>query len=357
MASWKFDLITREAWETMLLDCASARETIDFEQYLFVEDEIGRRFLKVLEDRARAGVRVRILLDAAGSFGMFFRDPPAELMNAGDVQVRFFNPISPWRIGSAFSWYFRDHRRILLVDGKTGHTGGTCVSDEMADWRDTHFRITEDPVIGEMTESFERMWAAVNESGLRSFPAPKARGGDFKFVINSPRYHQRFAYHTLRRAIRGARSYIHLTSPYFVPDPRLFRDLRRAAKRKVDVRLLLPSPSDHHLLDIASNSYFRRAFRSGIKIFLYNERFLHAKTAVVDDKWATVGTTNLDNLSLLFNYEGNIMSTRSEMVTEIERQFRDDLTVSAELKPEEWRRRPFSRKVLEKLVWPLHRFL
>jgi cardiolipin synthase len=340
----------------MLTDCAAAEESIDFEQYLLVDDDIGRRFIDVLAERARAGVRIRLLLDAGGSFGIFFNGLPEGFMRAGNVQVRFFNPISPRHFGRALSWYFRDHRRILVVDGRVGHTGGTCIQDGMADWRDTHLRMV-DPVVGEMIEAFERMWSAALEKGLRSFPAPVMRGGDFRFLINSPRYRQRFVYHALRHAIRGARSSAYLTSPYFVPDPRLFRAMRRAARRGVDVRLLVSGPSDHRLLDIASNSYYERAFRAGIRIFLYQGRRLHAKTAVVDGRWATVGTANLDNLSLLFNYEGNIVTQNKPMVAELTAQFREDLENSRELTRAEWRRRPLFQKFMEKLVWPLHRFL
>jgi cardiolipin synthase len=339
----------------MLADCEAAKETIDLEQYLFINDRIGRRFAETLMRKARQGVRVRVLLDSGGSFGVFLSGLPAEMQRAG-VQVLFFNPISPWRVHNILSWYFRDHRKILVVDGKFGHVGGVCVEDIMADWRDTQLRI-EDPVVGEMSEAFERMWRYVTLGGKRSFPKLASRSGDFSFLTNSPRLRQRFIYWALINAIRGATSRVYLTSPYFIPDPRFFRVLRRVARRGVDVRLLVSGPSDHPFVDIASNSYYQRAFRAGIHIFRYEGRRLHAKTAIVDGKWATVGTTNLDNLSLLFNYEGNVATTNSEMIAELGQQFQTDLEHAHEVSRKEWRQRPGLQKFLEKILWPFHRFL
>lgn len=339
----------------MLADCEAAKQTIDLEQYLFANDKIGRRFAEVLMRKARQGVRVRVLLDSAGSFGVFVSGLPAQMRRAG-VQIQFFNPISPWRVHNILSWYFRDHRKMIVVDGRVGHVGGVCVEDIMADWRDTQLRI-EDAVVGEMAEAFERMWSYVTLGGKRSFPKSMARSRDFAFLSNSPRLRERFVYWALINAIRGAISSVYLTSPYFIPDPRFFRVLRRAARRGVDVRLLVSGPSDHPFVDIASHSYYQRAFRAGIRIFKYEGHRLHAKIAVVDGRWATVGTTNLDNLSLLFNYEGNIATTNGKMVSELGAQFEEDLKRAREVLRKEWRRRPRLQKFLEKVMWPFHRFL
>jgi cardiolipin synthase len=305
--------------------------------------------------KARQGVRVRLLLDGGGSFGVFVSGLPEEMQSAG-VQVRFFNPISPWRVSNIFSWYFRDHRKIIVVDGKIGHVGGVCIEQIMADWRDTHLRI-QDPVVGEMQEAFERMWEYVAKGGKRSFPKPASRSADLSFLTNSPRLRQRFVYWALINVIRGSTSHVYLTSPYFIPDPRFFRALRAAARRGVDVCLLVSGPSDHPFVDIASNSYYQRAFRAGIRIFRYQSRRLHAKAAVVDGKWATIGTTNLDNLSLLFNYEGNIATTNDKMISQLAAQFQEDLKNARELTRKEWRQRPRLQKFLEKIMWPFHRFL
>jgi cardiolipin synthase len=353
--AWKFYTTSSDAWAAMLADCEAAERTIDLEQYLFVNDSIGKRFADVLMRKARAGVRVRVLLDSGGSFGVFVSNLPGEMQAAG-VEVRFFNPISPWRVSNVLSWYFRDHRKIIVVDGKIGHVGGVCIEDIMADWRDTQLRI-EDPAVMEMEEAFERMWSYVAMGGKRNFPKPASKSNDFSFLTNSPRLRQRFVYWALINIIRGATSHVYLTSPYFIPDPRFFRALRAAPRRGVDVRLLVSGPSDHPFVDIASNSYYQRAFRAGIRIFRYESRRLHAKTAVVDGRWATVGTTNLDNLSLLFNYEGNITTTNDKMISELSDQFHEDLKHAHEVSRKEWRQRPRLQKFLEKVMWPFHRFL
>jgi cardiolipin synthase len=297
---------TSDAWDTMLSDIKSAKESIDIEQYIFVVDAVGKRFLNLLIDKARDGVKVRLLCDTVGSY-TFYRSPiPEELKRVG-IEVKFFNPISPWRIANFTSNFFRDHRKIMIIDNAIGHIGSDCVDERMRNWRDTHMRVIG-PIVTDLKETFEVVWSHVQNIFRIRFRRIIHFVKKFDLLTNSPSLRQRYVYQAMINNIRNAQKYIYLTTPYFVPDTRLFRVMRLAAKRGVDVRLLLPSMADHIFIDHARESYFTLALKSGIKIYLYYPEMMHAKAAVIDDVWATAGSYNLDNLSAIFNLESNIAS-------------------------------------------------
>jgi len=354
--TWKFYIRSADAWETMLADCAAARESIDIEQYIFNDDAIGKRFFEILKKKIGKGVRIRILCDAVGSFDLLNTERERALIAAG-IAIKFFNPIKPWRIGNVFSWFLRDHRKILLIDKAIVHTGGVAIDNRMANWRDTNVRMTGH-IVAEAQESFDQMWIAAPRHKFLKFNPMFKNGEEFLFLANAPRLHGRYIYHDLRRTIRNAKNYIYLTTPYFVPSVLLFTALQRAALRDVDVRILIPEHSDVRIADIASRSYVLLALHAGIKLYHYDEkRILHAKTGVIDDVWGSVGSANIDNLSLLLNFEGNIKSSDPDFIAALKRQFEEDLGNATIIKKEEWIRRPFSLKILEAVTWPLHGIL
>lgn len=364
---WKLFRHSGEAWESMLADCEAAQVSIDLEQYIFEYDAIGKRFAEMLKRKAKEGIQVRLLCDAAGSYNLYNSTQASDLVAHG-VMVEFFNPISPWRINNYSSWFFRDHRKVLVVDSHIGHIGGVGIHQRMHNWRDTHVRI-EGPVVHELQYTFEQMWNRVREGKFFRFSKPffasdKSGGRKpqaftkyFYFLTNAPRFHQRFIYHSLIDAIRGARSHVYLTTPYFIPDIRLIRVLRLAARRGVDVRLVVPDASDHPIVDVATQSYFWIILKAKVKIYLYHDHVLHAKTIIIDDDWASVGSANLDNLSLLFNYEANLVSTNRTFVRELKDHFMNDLESSKEITLPIWKQRSRIRKLLEAITWPIHKFL
>lgn len=354
--TWKFYLRPAEAWEAMFADCEDAKESIDIEQFIFELDELGERFFEILRKKNKEGVKVRIICDAVGSYG-FLNSPMEKRLTAEGIGIKFFNPIKPWRIGTFSSWFLRDHRKLMIIDGQIAHTGGVGLERRMENWRDTNVRVTG-PVVAEMSHVFSEMWvAAPRHKFFRFKPAFKSEE-QFSFLTNSPRFRGRYIYHDLRKQIRSARKYIYITTPYFVPSIRIFSGLIKAAKRGVDVRLLLPRSSDVKTADIAAGSYFILALNAGVKIYLYDhDRILHTKTGVIDDVWGTVGSANMDNLSLLLNFEGNIRSYNKEFIFELKNQFEKDISELQPITKEYWMDRPFLRKVLEVITWPIHGIL
>jgi cardiolipin synthase len=353
----RFYTTSRDAWSAQLADIASAKKAIDFEQYIFMPDTIGRQFIDLFLQKASEGLKIRLLFDMVGSHPFYRSVWPGRLRSAG-IEVRFFNPVSLWRIGNFSSSFFRDHRKIAIIDNDAiAYLGGVGVKDDMADWRDTHMRCTGE-LVPDITDSFNELWENTKKRlmfQLRDSPFPVA---SFHVLGNAPGFHRRSIHHALIRQIRSAKKFIYLTTPYFIPDVRTLTALRRAARRGIDVRLMVPTVFEYYLIGYARESYYTLTLSAGIRIYLYDaSRMMHAKTAVIDDRWATAGSYNLDNLSAVFNHEINIASTSPAFVAELKNHFLEDISHSQELQYKEWIRRPFAKKCLEFLTWPLHSLL
>lgn len=352
---WEWYLSADDAWRAMLAACAEAKTSIACEQYIFKSDAVGESFISLFIKKAQQGVNVELLIDAVG--GIFMSSASvAHLQNAG-VRVRFFKPLRSWMPHSISSWFFRDHRKLLIVDGTIGFIGGVGVNARMHGWRDTHVRI-EGPVVEQFTSSFRIMWRFAETRRFKRFPKNDFVDA-FALITSAPHLRGRFIRKALVRAIRSAKQYIYLTTPYFIPDMLFLRAVRRAARRGVDVRILLPGISDHFWLDVASRTYFGSLFRAGVKIYEYGDgrKLLHAKTAAIDDLWGTVGSANWDNLSLRLNYEANLVSVEKQFVNALKAHFLNDLRQAREIQPNEWKRRSRLSKLFEAVTWPIHGIL
>jgi cardiolipin synthase len=351
----KFYTKSSHAWEAMLEDIRNAKHTIIMEQYIFTVDSVGNQFIELFRQKAKDGVKIRLLADSAGSFAFSRSLLPDQLREQG-INVRFFNPISPWRVANFTSNFFRDHRKVLIIDNEIAHLGGVGIQDYMATWRDTHMRITG-PLVEQIAQSVEDVWDGWKMGFYVRYKKIQNFVRKYDLHTNSPSIRQRYLYHALLFNIRNAKKYIYLTTPYFIPDVVLYHALQLAAKRGIDVRLLVPTVADHLFINHARESYFTLALKAGIKIYTYNPTMMHAKTAVMDDAWATAGSFNLDSLSLFFNHEANISSFEPEFIQEIKNHFFEDLNVSTEVKYEVWTKRPLRKKFLELLTWPFHGLL
>ncbi|MDB5238955.1 MAG: hypothetical protein JWO00_290 [Candidatus Parcubacteria bacterium] len=358
---WSLYASNEEAWAAILADCAAAQESIVLEQFIFTVDSFGQNLIDVCTERAAKGVKVRFLWDAAGSFSVFGSNIAADLRSKG-IELVFWRTLIPayLKIPNIRSWFLRNHRRTLVIDQKIGYTGSISIRDSMRGWRDTNARFVG-PVVVQMQNAFENMWARATK--LRH---PRIRrvqqDPEFAYETNSPSPGKRRMYRTLVEAIRNARTYIYLTTPYFVPTRRLARVIRLAAHRGVDVRLMVPDRTDHYpSLDLGARSFFTSLLNSGVRIFLYPNKdgtsLIHGKTVVIDGTWATIGSLNLDNVSLLYNFEANMVSSNPRFAEELEAHFIHDMSVSAEVMRDVWKSRFFLERLPEYAIKAVRRFL
>ncbi len=347
---------TSSAWEAMLSVCREAKTSIDMEQYIFTNDAIGKKFLEIFVQKQKTGVKVRLICDTVGSY-YFYNSPAPVNLRAIGIEIRFFNIINPWRIKNIFSGYFRDHRKILIIDGKTAFIGGSGIRIDMENWRDTNVKVEGD-MAQEIQNTFEEMWSLSLQknifSRIRKFGKYSL---GFNLITNAPYPRRRFLYHRLIEAIQGSKEYVYLTTPYFVPNKRLITTLRAAVKRNVDVRVLVPKTSDWVLVNRASHSFFEELLSSGVRIYQHSGDFLHAKTAVVDGKWSTLGSFNFDNLSFSYNHEANIVTDNPIFVSTLKNHFELDISRSEEVSLNKWLQRPFLWKIREFFIKAIRRFL
>jgi cardiolipin synthase A/B len=354
--SWELYASNEDAWAAMLEDCRKATTSISLEQFIFFNDEFGQKLLDIFIERAAAGITVRLLWDAAGSFSLFGSDIVKTLREKG-IELVFWKTLIPsyYNVPNLRSWFLRNHRRTLVIDEKVGYTGSICIKDSMKNWRDTNVRL-QGPLVHSMQDAFNRMWARAR--GDKQPPHRKLpRDPEFTYITNSPAPGRRFMHRTMIEAIRGAEKYIYLTTPYFVPTHRIIRILKLAAHRGVDVRILVPQTSNVFAVDLGARSFFDTLLESGARIFLYQGPLIHSKTCVIDGTWSTVGSLNMDAVSLLYNYEANVVSLNSRFAEELSAHFVHDLQDSKEVLLSERTNRFFLEKVPEQLIKLVRNFL
>jgi cardiolipin synthase A/B len=342
----------------------SARKTITYAQYFYEEGPIGLELAEALAERCRAGVRAHILLDGFGTFLIptEYRDS----MTRAGCEVSTFRPLSPLVVLTPFGFgrgNNRSHRRILVVDGRIGFTGGVGVSPRWmgngrteGHWRQTDVRI-EGPVVASLQSAFVENWLEATGNVLGGepyFPRLPRRGSVFAQIVRSSPAGGSFSMYTMfLLAMSSARHSIYITNPYFLPDQRMTRALTEAAQRGVRVVILLPGAIDNKIVRQASRSHFGPLLEAGIEIHEYQAGWLHAKTMTVDGIWATVGSTNLDTRSFARNDEVNAVIYHNEVVGQLEKIFNEDLTYARKIDLERWRSRGFVDHLLEILSLPV----
>ena len=350
--SGSFQLFTEgdTLYADMLASIAGAQEHVLLESYIFADDEIGRLFADSLMERARQGIIVRLHLDAAGSLFWHSHRLSTELRNSG-IQLRWFHRWDwrhPWRYNR------RNHRKLLVVDGHCAYVGGFNIHRENSRtifgeqrWRDTHIKLPG-PLAREAMQLFGRFWMGRKRPALLHSPET----GDL-LLSNYTRGGRRYLNGNISSMLSHARHSIYITTPYFVPERRVQRLLADAAHRGVDVRLLVPKKSDVRLAQWAARAAYDGLLASGIKIYEYLPRLLHAKSMVVDGNYATVGTANMDYRSFFLNYELNLFTRNKNLCDQLQQVFLEDLSNSEEIGFERWSKRPWMERSLE-LVRPAH---
>ncbi len=351
------------AHEAMFAAMARARDHINLQSYIIEDGVPGERLLAVLRERARAGVHVQLLYDSIGSIGTP-RDYFDRLREAG-VRLCEFNPVKT-RLDKVNN---RDHRKILVVDGRAAFTGGINISRNYASgsartrrkaadteekkeegWRDTQVMV-EGPVVAQFQRLFLDAWA-LQDCGPYAeaayYPKLERRGDKaMRVVASDPGTDRSEMYAALLERIAAARSRIWLTVGYFVPDPQTKRALVEAARRGVDVRLVLPGFSDFWAPVEAGRSHYDELLAAGVRIYEWHDALLHAKTAVIDSRWSSVGSTNLDWRSFVHNYEADLIVYDAGFAQEMERHYRRDMAASVEIDAREWRNRGLAQKLRE----------
>ena len=329
-----------------------ARHHVHFQSYIFEPDQVGSRFRDLLVERAKAGVEVRLLVDAVGSAALAprFLQP---LQRAG-AELGVFNRVSFARFRPA---NFRNHRKIVVVDGEVGFTGGLNVGDEYLGraraagaWRDTHLEL-RGPAVRGLQRIFVEDWNFATGHTVTApayFPERTGEGGELVQIVGSgPDRDWQAIQQLFFAAIASAQERVLLTTAYFVPDEPTLCALVTAALRGVDVQLLLPRHTDSLTARAAGRSYFDELLRAGVRLFEYLPGMLHAKTLVVDRAFCAVGSANFDQRSFRLNFEVSALIYGETVADQLATVFDQDLTVSREITPEEREARGFGQRLTE----------
>jgi cardiolipin synthase len=359
-------------YSAMFTAIENAKDHINMETYIIEDDEIGQRFSKLLVSKQASGVQVNLIYDSVGSLSTpkTFFDPLKE----SGINVLEYNPINP--LTSRKGWQFnqRDHRKLLIIDGQIAFVGGINISSVYSSgsfgrskiiknkqpWRDTHLRM-EGPVVSEFQKLFMATWSEQKGGALATknyYPNSTIQGNEVVRAIgSSPDEPYSQIYSTLISAINSAETQVFITNAYFVPDPKLLAALKEAVQRGVDVRLLLPGKTDSTLVFYASRSYYDELLKANVKIYERQDALLHAKTAMIDGVWSTIGSTNLDWRSFTNNQEINAVVLGQGFGTQMQTMFENDLASSKLITLESWRNRSIVARFKERAARLWARFL
>ena len=344
-----------DKFNALLADIAAAQHYINLQYYIIVDDNIGSRVLSALEERARAGVKVRIIYDHVGSFKLS-RRALRRLKEAGAEAYPFFKVVFP-PFGTRINW--RNHRKIAVIDGTVGYIGGMNVADRYIDggkmfpmWRDLHLRVTG-PAVAALQQSFAVDWNFMGHPLLvdevRPARHPHSNIG-MQLVTGGPTTQWMNMTLIFQQAISEAKKCVYILTPYFIPTEGLVQTLQVAALSKVDVRLIVPRRSDSDMLRWASCSYVQECLRAGIKVYFYEKGMLHSKAVIIDDDFCTVGSTNFDFRSFEHNFEANMLIYSTEFNARMKALFMRELHDIRRITSAEWNRRPFLEKALESVM-------
>ena len=350
----------REIFPAMLEAIDGAERTIDLLTFVYWQGEVGTRFARALAGRARAGVRVRVLLDSWGAHSI--ERPLIELMEAAGVDIQWFRPLKRFEPSKM---NHRTHRKVLVVDESIGFTGGVGIADEWngdarddSEWRDTHFRV-DGPAVDGLRAAFLDNWAesgqVLFEKEIDRFPEQAQPGNT---VVQCVRGASEAGWSDITTLfltlLQTAESRIRVTTAYFVPDQDLIDLLCAASNRGVEVEILLPGPhADKRFVQVAAESVYTDLLECGIEIWNFQPSMLHAKVMTVDGRVATVGSANFNARSTELDEEINLVIFDEHIVAQLDEHFDEDLDRSERINPGRWENRSTGQRLLEQLTKPL----
>ncbi|MCD6354807.1 MAG: cardiolipin synthase [Prolixibacteraceae bacterium] len=344
-----------ETFDALTRALLQAKHHIHLEYYIFSNDKIGNRIKNILIEKSREGVEIRILIDDVGSWGLpgYFVDD----LKKNGIEIYSFMEVHFPRFTSKVN--YRNHRKIVIIDGKTGFTGGINIADryiegtqKLGHWRDTHLQISGDAVAC-LQVIFAADWYFViheNLLGGSYFPAFSEEPGlPIQITASGPDSDWETIGQAFFAAIANARETIYLTTPYLMPPQHLLEAIKIAALSHIDVRIIIPEISDAIIPKWSSFSYIDQLLEAGVKVYFYQNGFIHSKVLMVDGVFSSVGSANLDFRSLETNFEVNAFVYDETFTTDLEKQFMADLTHCREIKRAVWRKRPWHWKLRESL--------
>lgn len=347
----------KEKFEALMRDIREARHYIHVQYFIIEDDKTGSEFLALLMEKAREGVQVKVLYDYVGSF--YFRPRVLRRMREAGIDVHPFLKLTFTQFANRVNW--RNHRKIVVIDGKFGYLGGMNMADRYvigdknwAPWRDTHLRIHGEAVAA-LQYSFAIDWdfttrELLNSTTMHYDTAPASRDYLVQMMTSGPTNRWNNISFVFLKAITLAKRCVYIQSPYFLPSDSLLKALQSAALAGVDVRLMIPRQSDSAMLRLATGSYYKECLLSGIKIYLYEPTIMHAKVVIVDDEFVTAGSTNFDFRSFEHNFEVNTLVYSKEFNEKMKGIFESDMEQCTRLLLSKWKQRPLMQKALESIV-------
>ena len=346
-----------DKFESLLDDIEQAQDYIHVQYFIIEHDGVGQRLVDALMRKARQGVHVRVLYDYVGSF--YTRSSKLKKMREAGIEVHPFLEVSLANVAFRINW--RNHRKIVVIDGRVGYVGGMNIADRYVTgdkkwkaWRDTHLRITGESVAA-LQSSFAVDWNFKTRRLLTSatmhYSEPPANNDHLIQMMSSgPTNRWNNISLVFFKAITLARHSIYIQTPYFLPSDALLKALQSAALSGVDVRLMIPRQPDSVMLRLATGSYLKEIMLSGIKVYFYEPTVLHAKVVIVDDEFVTTGSTNFDFRSFEHNFEFNALVYSKELNKTMRATFEDDIQQCTRLSMGKWKQRPLLQKALESVV-------
>lgn len=346
---------TKEAWEAMYQAILAAQKSIYWEVYIFIDDEEGNRFLKALEQKAREGLKVKLIFDSWGSF--LFSQKSIESLKKAGADIKFFQERKKRYRGIWQSLFARTHRKILVIDEKIGFIGGVNVQKHMQDWLDMQVRI-EGKIVHSLLRSFAKMYIICGgeKSEVRHLLKYKFRvyHDNGEFIYDDAHGMDSTARKSYTDALIKARERVILFSPYYFPDKEFLKALWNARKRGIRVDLLIPLRSDLRLVTYAAYFWFGIMKKIGVKVHLLNQ-MMHGKGVVMDDAWTMIGSSNLEYTSFYDSYEANIKIRDPEFVKKVKENLERWMSEAEHLDDMEWEKRSWLERMKESIAFRLYR--